>query len=247
MFETPAAITEDNSLMSLTNRSKFIKEILKHCFLDLDTYSKCLTLVEAFSRNLHLVDAPVRLDMYDIYCTHTRVNRLVHLNMIDKSDLKTQLRELSVLDDVRATPADNVLANFLSFTPDVQYFDNNMSKRFDREDVVAAFGDLLKTLTEMILLKASSSLQKLARKYLKTSHETETYTVKTGFSSCGKSIELFSISLAEDGIDNDSLEDGLCMAAGMLDVDGRCSSHWGAGQKDIKIVGLSNLLTQRFR
>lgn len=200
LFETPAAITEENSLMSLTNRSKFTKEVLEDWFFDLDTYSKCITLVEAFSRNLHLVDAPVRLDIYDVYCkTYTRVKRLVHLNMIDKSDIKTQLRELSVLEDVKATPVDNVLANFLSFTPDVHYFDNNWSKRFDREESVAVFGDLFKTLTEMIPPKASSS-QQPAKKRLKTSHETETYTVKNGYSSCGKSIEPFSISIRKEAI-----------------------------------------------
>nr|BDT63225.1 MAG: wsv415-like protein [Hemigrapsus takanoi nimavirus]GBG35340.1 wsv415-like protein [Hemigrapsus takanoi nimavirus] len=201
LFETPAAITEENSLMSLTNRSRFTKEVLQDWFFDLDTYSKCITLVEAFSRNLHLVDAPVRLDIYDVYCkTYTRVNRLVHLNMIDKSDIKTQLRELSVLGDVKATPVDNVLANFLSFGPDVHYFDNNMSKRFDREDGVAVFGDLFKTLTEMIPLKASSSSQQPTKKRLKTSHETEIYTVKNGYSSCGKSIEPFSISMRKKAI-----------------------------------------------
>lgn len=202
LFETPAAITEENSLMSLTNRSKFTKEVLEDWFFDLDTYSKCITLVEAFSRNLHLVDAPVRLDIYDVYCkTYTRVNRLVHLNMIDKSDIKTQLRELSVLKDIKATPVDNVLANFLSFTPDVHYFDNNRSKRFDREEDVAVFGDFFKTLTEMIPPKASSSSsQQPAKKRPKTSNETETYTVKNGYSSCGKSIEPFSISMRKEAI-----------------------------------------------
>ena len=205
LFETPAAITEENSLMSLTNRSKFTKEVLEDWFFDLNTYSKCITLVEAFSRNLHLVGAPVRLDIYDVYCkTYTRVNRLVHLNMIDKSDIKTQFRELSVLGDVKATPLDNVLANFLSFTPDAHHFDNNRSKRFDREEGVAVFGDLFKTLTDMIPPKAasssSSSAQQPAKKRIKTSSETETYTVKNGYSSCGKSIEPFSITIRKEPI-----------------------------------------------
>ena len=191
LFETPTAITEENSLMSLTNRSKFTREVLQDWFFDLDTYSKCITLVEAFSRILHLVDAPVRLDIYDVYCkTYTRVNRLVHLNVIDKSDIKTQLRELSVLEDVKATPVDNVLANFLSFTPDMHYFD--MTKKFDREEGVAVFGDIFKTLAN-----ASSSQLK---KRLKTNHETKTYTVINGYSSCGKTIEPFSISVRKEPI-----------------------------------------------
>ncbi len=37
------------SLMSLTNRSKFTKEMLEEWFFDLDTYNKCITLVKAFS------------------------------------------------------------------------------------------------------------------------------------------------------------------------------------------------------
>ncbi|KAK8394255.1 hypothetical protein O3P69_006446 [Scylla paramamosain] len=97
-----------------------------------------------------------------------------------------------------ATPVDNVLAKFLSFTPDVHYFDNNMSKRFDREESVAVFGDLFKTLTEMIPLKASSSSQQPANKRLKTCHETETYTVKNGYSSCGKSKKEYWKAIAAD-------------------------------------------------
>lgn len=201
LFESPAAITEENSLMSLTNRSKLTKEVLEDWFFNLDTYSKCITLVEAFSRSLHLVDAPVRLDVYDIYCkTYARVNRLVHLNMIDKSDLKTQLRELFALKDVKVTPVDNVLANFLSFTPNVHYFDNNMSKRYDPEESAAGFGDFFKTLADLIPTYSSSSSRRPAKKRLKTSHEAETYTVKNGYSSCGKAIEPFSISVRKEAI-----------------------------------------------
>ena len=207
LFETPTAITEENNLMSLTNRSKLTKEVLEDWFFNLDTYSKCITLVEAFSRNLHLVDAPVRLDIYDVYCkTYARVNRLVHLNMIDKSVLKTQLRELFVLKDVKVTPVDNVLANFLSFTPNVHYFDNNMSKRYDREEGVAGFGDLFKTLADLIPTysssssSSSSSLLRPAKKCLRKSDETETYTVKNGYSSCGKAIEPFSLSVRKEAI-----------------------------------------------
>ena len=190
LFETPVEITGENSMMSLKNRAKFTKEVIKDWFFDLDTYSKCITLVEAFSCNLHLIDAPVRLDIYDLYCkTYTRVNKRVYLNMIDKSDIKTQLRELSVLRDVTVTSVDNVLANFLSFTPDVHYFDNNRSKKFDQEESVAIFGDFFKTFK-----------QEPVRKQLKMRHETKKYTVKNGYSSCGKSIEPFSISVREKAI-----------------------------------------------
>ena len=178
LFETPAGITEENSLMSLTNRSKLTKEVLEDWFFNLDTYSKCITLVEAFSRNLHLVDAPVRLDIYDIYCkTYAKINRPVYLNMIDKSDLKTQLREIFVLEDVKVTPVDNVLANFLSFTPNVHYFDNNISKRYYREEeAVAGFGDLFKTLADLIPTNSFSFSLRPAKKRLKMNHETETYS-----------------------------------------------------------------------
>lgn len=66
-------------------------------------------------------------------------------------------------------------------------------------------------------------------------------------SSLGATVRLVSQQLAVDGIDDESLGDGLCMAAGKLDVDGVMLKSLGGGQKDIKIVGLSTLLTQRFR
>lgn len=190
LFEPPAAITEENNLMSLTNRSRFTKEALQDWFFDLDTYSKCITLVETFSCNLHLVDAPVRLDIYDIYCkTYTRINRLVHLNMIDKSDIKTQFRELSILEDVKATPVNNVLTNFLSFTPDVH---NKIM--FERDENVASFHDFFKTIKE-------KDLQQPIKKRLKTIHdEIKTYTIKNGYSLCGASIEPFSISVRKEAI-----------------------------------------------
>ena len=121
--------------------------------------------------------------------------------MIDKSDLKTQLREIFVLEDVKVTPVDNVLANFLSFTPNVHYFDNNISKRYYREEeAVAGFGDLFKTLADLIPANSSSFSLRPAKKRLKTSHETETYTVKNGYSSCGKTIEPFSLSVRKEAI-----------------------------------------------
>lgn len=66
-------------------------------------------------------------------------------------------------------------------------------------------------------------------------------------SSLGATVRLVSQQLAVDGIDDESLDDGLCMVAGKLDVDGAMLKSLGGGQKDIKIVGLSTLLTQRFR
>ncbi|KAK3874364.1 hypothetical protein Pcinc_020660 [Petrolisthes cinctipes] len=53
LFEPPGEITLENSLLSLLNRSRFTKEALKDWFFELDTYSKCITLVEAFSNSLH--------------------------------------------------------------------------------------------------------------------------------------------------------------------------------------------------
>nr|GBG35364.1 wsv282-like protein [Hemigrapsus takanoi nimavirus] len=66
-------------------------------------------------------------------------------------------------------------------------------------------------------------------------------------SSLGAAVRMVSQQLAVDGIDEESLEDGLCIAAGKLDVDGAMLKSLGGGQKDIKIIGLSTLLTQRFR
>ena len=66
-------------------------------------------------------------------------------------------------------------------------------------------------------------------------------------SSLGATVRLVSQQLAVDGIDAESLEDGLCMIAGKLEVDGVMLKSLGGGQKDIKLVGLSTLLAQRFR
>lgn len=196
LFEAPSAITEENSLASLSNRSKFTKEVLEDWFFTLDTYSKCITLVEAFSRNLHLVDAPVKLHIYDIYCkTYTRVNRFVHLNLIDKNNIEIQLRELSVLRDVKLTPVNKVLENFLSFVPDVHFFKINTSdntssgiRRSNQDEGVALFGNFFRTLSEP---------QPPAKKRLKT---PERYTVKNGYSSSGESIEPFSIAIRSEAI-----------------------------------------------
>ena len=94
-----------------------------------------------------------------------------------------------------------------------------------------------RTLAQSVYLYYDHRLRDLLRSSNLTSEE----------SSLGAAVRLVSQQLAVDGIDDESLEDGLCMAAGKLDVDGAMLKSLGSGQKDIKIVGLATLLTQRFR
>lgn len=118
LFEDPVELTEENSLLSLSSRAKFTKESLVNWFFKLDTYSKCITLVEAFTHRLRSEETcPVRIDIYDMYCSvFSRINRLVRVKPIDKSDTKTQIRELTVLEDVKMTSVSGVIDKFLSFS-----------------------------------------------------------------------------------------------------------------------------------
>lgn len=118
LFEDPVELTQENSLLSLSNRAKFTKESLVDWFFKLDTYSKCITLVEAFTHGLRSVDTcPVRIEIYDMYCSvFSRINRLVHVKPIDKKDTKTQIRELTVLEDVKMTSVSGVIDKFLNFS-----------------------------------------------------------------------------------------------------------------------------------
>ena len=94
-----------------------------------------------------------------------------------------------------------------------------------------------KTLAQSVYLYYDHRLRDLLRSSGLTSEE----------SSLGATARLVAQQLAVDGIDNEALEDGLCIAAGKLEVDKTMLKSLGGGQKDIKIVGLSTLLTQRFR
>ena len=94
-----------------------------------------------------------------------------------------------------------------------------------------------RTLAQSVYLFCDHGLRDLLRSSGLASEE----------STLGAAVHLVSQQLAVDGIDDESLEDGLCLAAGKLDVDGAMLKSLGGGQKDIKIVGLSTLLTQRFR
>lgn len=117
LFEDPEEMTENSDLMSLTNRSKFSKESLEDWFFDLDTYSKCITLVEVFSRKLYESMASVRIDMYDLYCRRfSGIKRQVSIALLDDSDFDTRLKNLSPLPDVRLVSASKVISDFLSFT-----------------------------------------------------------------------------------------------------------------------------------
>lgn len=118
LFEDPVELTEENSLLSLSSRAKFTKESLENWFFKLDTYSKCITLVEAFCHSLRSAETcPVRIDIHDMYCSvFSRINRLVHVKPIDKSDIKTQIKELTVLEDVKMTSVSGVIDKFLNFS-----------------------------------------------------------------------------------------------------------------------------------
>lgn len=94
-----------------------------------------------------------------------------------------------------------------------------------------------RTLAQSVYLYYDHRLRDLLRSSGLTSEE----------SSLGATVRLISQQLAVDGIDDESLEDGLCMIAGKLEVDGVMLKSLGGGQKDIKLVGLSTLLAQRFR
>lgn len=115
LFEDPEEMTQNNDLTSLINRSKFSKESLEDWFFDLDTYSKCITLVETFSRKLYESMAPVRIDVYDLYCRRfTKIKRQVSIGLLDEND--TKFKNLSPLPDVKLVSANKVISDFLSFT-----------------------------------------------------------------------------------------------------------------------------------
>lgn len=118
LFEDPVELTEENSILSLSSRAKFTKESLVDWFFKLDTYSKCITLVEAFTHRLRSEKTcPVRIDIYDMYCSvFSRINRLVHVKPIDKSDTKTQIRELTIVEDVKMALVSAVVDKFLNFS-----------------------------------------------------------------------------------------------------------------------------------
>lgn len=118
LFEDPVELTEENSLLSLSGRAKFTKVSLVEWFRELDTYSKCVTLVEMFAHRLRSEKTcPVRIDIYDMYCdVFSRINRLVHVKAIDKYDRNTQIKELAVLEDVKMTSVSGAIDKFLNFS-----------------------------------------------------------------------------------------------------------------------------------
>lgn len=117
LFEDPEEMTQNSDLMSLTNRSKFSKESLEDWFFDLDTYSKCIALVEIFSRKLYESMASVRIDVYDLYCRRfSGIKRQVAIGLLDDNDFHTRLKNLSPLSDVKLVSASKVISDFLSFT-----------------------------------------------------------------------------------------------------------------------------------
>lgn len=230
LFEDPVELTVENSLLSLSNRAKFTKKTLEDWFFKLDTYSKCITLVEAFTHKLRSENTcPVRIDIYDMYCSvFSRINRLVHVKPIDKSDIKTQLKELTVLEDVKMTSVGGVIDKFLNFSCTGSSSSVNCVRRRaagfgstllygdlkDNADVMGS-GDseVVRRLLSSILpgrgtLGDHSTLKRRRRAITNGDADADElyeedvsfYSVVNGYSKNGKTIEPFSVAIRRSPI-----------------------------------------------
>lgn len=87
--------------------------------------------------------------------------------------------------------------------------------------------------------------------YLYFDHRLRDPLISSGLpreqNSLGAAVRLVAKQLACSWINWDSLEDGLCMTEGKFESEGVTLKSLGGGQKDVKIIGISTVMTEMFR
>lgn len=117
LFEDPAELVNVGGARGIASRARFTRESLVQWFFSLDTYSKCLTFLQAVIRYLDAQATPVSLSLDDIYCDV--FSQIMRPTIITRVKQITPEKSLSPTSDTKLLPVTHCINNFLKKTVEV--------------------------------------------------------------------------------------------------------------------------------
>lgn len=177
LFDTPV-MSNVSDLENMENRKMFDSNSINNWFKKIDTYSKCITLVELYRRCLALEGAPITLEIVDMYCAvFTQVHNRIYISHVKEEERKK--KSVDVTSDLSLLYCNNLHRNFLNFYVD----SSSVSHSYNDSSQILSDLNALASLDADLFHKDHCKRVKLSNNKDNEQHKVVTMTYLDGYKS----------------------------------------------------------------